>query len=540
MKDKTEQLHCLGSLFAPEDGQQPDLAALDAAEFSGWRWFAAQTMKGGADPRLVYANLDATARAELLDANPQIPPPIPPDPLDAEPVPALPESCRVDPALGRDACAWLDEYIGFSRQWSPRAYDGFHEACGIWTLSTVAARRVQGDYGGERYTNLYIALCARSSLWAKSTTTKIAKRLLKLAGLDWLLAADDATPQAFIASMNRSIPPGYDTMDDDHQAIARLQVAFPGQRGWFFEELGQKVEAILNPRGYMAEFRSILRRFDDDLDDSSNLTISRGLDYVARPYLALLGNLTPADLQDTARAYKKLWSDGFWARFGLVTPPRSANRSKGHFPQGKRIYPATLITPLQNWHKRLGQPQVEIDDVIDEKGKVTGQKTATVDPFAITEIPWGSGVFDAINAYHDGLTDILEQSQGFEFDTSYARFAEKALRMALLFASFSNSEAVEMKHWARAQEIAERWRANLHETYAQVNAAPPSEEAKAEDKVCEIVGKLGTPTAADVARYVYGKSRTEVSRILDGLVAAGSLARAENTQKGTSRYAVPE
>src|SRR5207248_11561637 len=57
-----------------------------------------------------------------------------------------------------------------SSKWSPRAYDGFHEAVGLWILSTIAARRVALAHGGRRYTPLFIALTARTSLYSKSTT----------------------------------------------------------------------------------------------------------------------------------------------------------------------------------------------------------------------------------------------------------------------------------------------------------------------------------------------------------------------------------
>ena len=44
---------------------------------------------------------------------------------------------------------------------------------------------------GERNTNLYIALAARTSIYAKSTTANIAMDVLKRAGLDYLMAALD-------------------------------------------------------------------------------------------------------------------------------------------------------------------------------------------------------------------------------------------------------------------------------------------------------------------------------------------------------------
>ncbi len=53
---------------------------------------------------------------------------------------------------------WLDAYIAYSRAWSPRAPASFHEACGLWLLSTIAARRVVTHLGSVRYGNLYLAL----------------------------------------------------------------------------------------------------------------------------------------------------------------------------------------------------------------------------------------------------------------------------------------------------------------------------------------------------------------------------------------------
>ena len=52
----------------------------------------------------------------------------------------LPKHIILPLSLGSDACPWLDEYIDFSRYWSPRSYDGYHEAIGLFVLSTVASK----------------------------------------------------------------------------------------------------------------------------------------------------------------------------------------------------------------------------------------------------------------------------------------------------------------------------------------------------------------------------------------------------------------
>ena len=62
-----------------------------------------------------------------------------------------------DPAIGVNACPWLNAYIEFSRKWAPRAYDGFHLVCALFVLATVAARRIRIAFGPKgTYTSLYL------------------------------------------------------------------------------------------------------------------------------------------------------------------------------------------------------------------------------------------------------------------------------------------------------------------------------------------------------------------------------------------------
>ena len=49
-------------------------------------------------------------------------------------------------------------------------------------------------FGGERFTSLYILLCARTSLHTKSTTAEIGAQTLKAAELDWLLLGERTIP----------------------------------------------------------------------------------------------------------------------------------------------------------------------------------------------------------------------------------------------------------------------------------------------------------------------------------------------------------
>jgi hypothetical protein len=538
---KTEQdaIHELAAFFSNDNGLDPATLA-DPADWPTAYRMIVLALQGGASIEDVKRGLSNEELDAFFEPDPDAEPPEPPD-FDAVEVPELPRAAQIDPALGIDASPWLDAYTAFSRNWSPRAYDGFHEACALWLLSTVAARRVRCDLGGDRYTNLSIALVARTSLYAKSTTAKIVGGTLAAAGLDWMLAADDATPQKFISDLVRSIPNDYDRLPLDLQERARLRAAFPAQRGWFYEEFGMKLAAMMSSGGFMADFRGILRSFDDCPPRYEYGTISRGSDLVERPYLSLLANMTPADLRGAARKNDAMWNDGFWARFAFVTPPPGANRARARFPDGARIIPSTLTTPLVNWHQRLGVPQVTVDEVVDEesKGKPAPRYEARVIPGDGTgRCELAPDVIEAFYTYHDGLCDLIEATTTPDLDGNYSRFAEKALRVALLLGSLDNSGAVEMRHWARAQTITEGWRAGLHSLYQQVNTPGPSEEAANEDKVMRIAEKLSPCTAAEVGRRIRGMSSRETAFILDGLVAAGALSKTAGRRKGTWRYAL--
>lgn len=453
-------------------------------------------------------------------------------------IPDLPKYSRLDSNLGAAACPWLDQYIAFSRKWSPRAFPLFHEAVGLWVLSTVAARRVLAHMGKERYTNLYIALTARTSLYAKSSTAEIGLQVIDYAGLIWFLAADSSTPQKFIADLTSNLPDHYDEMPDETKAIIKLRLSLAGQRGWYYDEFGQHVAAMLRDGGFMSDFRGLMRRFDDTPEKYEYGTIGRGSDIIQQPYLALLANMTPDDLRPFAKRGASLWGDGFLARFALITPPEGES-NRDRFPAGERIIPGSLSSTLVDWHNRLNVPEVNLVNVLDKKGNSTGRKAVEITPSTLTVLEIPQNTREAFYEYHDGLLDLLEKNDNHDLDGNYTRLAEKALRVAILFASLGNHDRVELNHIARAQQITEHWRAGLHELYRQVNEPPLSEERENEERAMQIIQKLDGGTAVDVSRYIAGLSTKQIAYILDGLVDTGVLAVERMTHKKTRFYNFP-
>jgi hypothetical protein len=487
------------------------------------------------------AGYEAGARREPLhqQRNGQTPGPEPTDPFAC---PELPAYARTQDAWAAEASLFLDDYITLSTMWAPRAYAGFHEAVALFLLSTIAARRVKLVFGPRGvYTSLYIALCARTTIYTKSTTADIGLALLEAAGLSWLLADDDSTPQAFLRSLTRYIPSNYADLPRDEQAHLHQQLAFTAQRGWFYEEWGQHLEAMMQKNGYMASFRSILRRMDDHQARYVSTTIGRGRDILVKPYISLLANLTPSDLQPFVKAHAPLWRDGYIARFAFVAPGQTEG-SEAEFPQGQLTFPPYLVSTLRHWHTRLGVPTCILTPQTDTKGHTTGGYTLDVDPLPERAYTLHPDVRAAYYSYDRALRDLTRQRQEEDLDGSYGRFAMKALRIAGLLASLhddSASDTIWPRHWHRGQQIAERWRRDLHRLRQQVQTVdtPHSPKRHLEDKLLRQVDRNGPQSVRGFALFQKAHSRDEIEACVTALVATGELVEQPTAQ--TTKYGRP-
>jgi hypothetical protein len=461
-----------------------------------------------------------------------------PDPTDPFACPELPHAAKVDDERAKEASLFLDDYVAFSTRWAPRSYQGFHEAAALFALSTTAAHRVKIAFGPHGvFTSLYMALASRTSMFTKTTCVDIALALLRLAGMQALLADDDATPAAFLRSLTLHIPDDYGEMPLEAQEALRHRLAFAGQKGWFYEEWGQHLYAMMMKEGQMAAFRSILRRLDDHKDEYVYSTISRGRDVLMRPYVALLANVTPADLRPFLRAQSPLWRDGYVARFAFITPDNT-DASIARFPEGDMQMSRPLVTTLASWHTRLGIPRVTLEPILDNKKKATGRyQPVFTQHHRETVYQLCPQVREAFYAYDEALHVLMKQSKNEDLDGSYARFPMKALRIAGLLASLhdeSGSHTIWPRHWHRGQQIAERWRADLHKLIKQVSEGEPvSRESKAEARVLAVLRQRGDLTIRDINRWSK-MAHSEILTCLQVLREAGVVT--ETTTARATKY----
>jgi hypothetical protein len=176
-------------------------------------------------------------------------------------IPPLSEEARQPTGLFAQASRFLATYLAYARRASPEGHEDFHLGCGLWILSTVAARRIRVPLATPIYTALSIAMVSRTSLFAKSITAQAAVRVLKEAGLGFLLGDDETTPQKLLVDMAGQLPPNYSDLDGLQQAKIRLRLAMSGQRGWYYDEFNQLINAMTRS-GPMAEFAGLLRKLN--------------------------------------------------------------------------------------------------------------------------------------------------------------------------------------------------------------------------------------------------------------------------------------
>ena len=437
---------------------------------------------------------------------------------------------NTDESLAAIASPWLNGYIDFSRRWAPEAYDGFHEAGGLWVLSTIAARRVKILNGRKgRYTPLYICLCARSTLWTKSYATDIARDTVVAAGLEHLLSPTNASPQGLHQYMTLKVPEGYEDMSREERDLEAQRLAFAAQMGWCFDEFGDLIQGISRKDGWQAPFRSMLRRIYNCPDNDPGLTIGRGFQKAIKPYLAILANLTPADLRPHAQKGSQLWHDGFIARWSFVFPEGEiTTKTLTDENEGEPI-PLALSKPLQEWHQRLGLPSVEIEAILDKKtDKPTGRyKARMISPLPETSYKLSHQAKEAFRSYRDQLRMLASQGDEEDLDASYGRFAETALSIAALLASVEDTKmkrTISIEHWQRGQQIAERWRASLHRMAQNLEYGAGA--TSKEEKIISLLKRVGDLTGRQIVRSLRKSiPPSEINTKLEALVKLGMVLK---------------
>jgi hypothetical protein len=462
-------------------------------------------------------------------------------------MPPLPEPVRPNEALAAQASPTLDLIIAYIKHWATRSYEGYHEAAALWVLATIAARRIKLPWRDGIWPSLYFLFVSRSGRLAKTEAARYGARIMRECGLEYLLAPNQITPQRFISNLSgTTLPRNYSTMKPEEQEETRLALAFSGQRGWLYDEFGDFLQDIVNGRSQNSLFSQLLRQLYDNELKYRYETNSRGAEVTHLPSLSLVGTSTPSSLMPVSDK-SKFWTDGTAARFSFIAPPPDLVLLKSA-PKGEAFVPEAIKQRLKAWHKDLGEPHCRIIDVAEQEeymalahGEDKKQKKENKDPYIIERgdlpqhiIYWEeSGVYEAHEAYHAALVEIgLEHSLDSRLDSSYARLADIALKVAMLLASLENNNQMTLAHWYRGQQFAERCRKSLHCLIFQLDSGAPDHNpgyGTLEDAVQDVLTKKLPKGEKASARQIAQWGNTllrkagspEVRKILDELVDGG-------------------
>lgn len=107
----------------------------------------------------------------------------------------------------------------------------------------------------------------------------------------------------------------------------------------------------------------------------------------------------------------------------LVAPPVDARPIPARFPEGDRVFPPALLRALRDWHERRGVPKVHLNQVLNEKSKVTGWACVR-EPLPSERCTFGAGVIDAYYRYRTALQAIAASRSEADRDGSYSRLPE--------------------------------------------------------------------------------------------------------------------
>jgi len=450
-----------------------------------------------------YPNADEIERA-ILALDPRTPPGRQQETkrFDCE-VPALPLSARVEAGLGAGAGRWLDEYVEYACKVSSLTPRIFHESAALWLGSLAIARRLVLRLSHKAlYPNLMMLWVAPTTLYAKSTGLNVARALVRKTAKHLLLPSE-MSPEEMVSELSGAQPQQM-TMEalDDWQEGRN----FAAQRGIVLDEASSLFVGM--KKDYNIGLAEALMRLYDCEHEYVRQTRSAGRVVIRKAYFTFLGATTPRALQRADM--ELLWFSGLWPRFGLVTADELPPWSMGNAHQVGE--PMALLARL----KRLVEADLPAS-TYNEPGKALSMRLA-------------DGVYDRFLAYFKATSrTMLEPPSPVseELWGVYGRLAEQALKQSMILAAFDwdghDTPAIEMAHWARGLEFAEKWRASAHRLRVLFEDAATNE---LEDRILVRVKEAGREGASlrDLYRSL-NMRRAEVEACLIGLEQDGVLRR---------------
>jgi hypothetical protein len=436
-------------------------------------------------------------------------------------VPDLPPSSRLPDHLIMQAESvgkWLDLYITFGCKAAPMAPALFHQVIGQVMLSTAIARRVYLRLGNDYlYPNIYALIVANSTLFTKSTAFQIGKHTLEKAGLLRFTLPVGITPQSLVGELTNRTPETFSEWEKGDQDDWREERPFAAQRAWLMDESASLLDSF-NQKTTADLLTHVLKLYDCPEKLTAASTVGRGRQTIRHAYLTICGPTTPAAMR-VHLGNRDHWGNGLFARFLFVTPSTPPVRK--FYPEPCDI-PDGISTPLQ----ALALERLEIPKEI-----ALGNSRP---PQAISAV-LADGVWELWDEYHKGLWELMSKHQVLEkLFPNYGRLHTTAMKFAMQLAAIDWSMAggtgpicITQAHFAKAQQLAEDYRASLHRMIE--DASRPTEDEDFEKKIMRYLESASKGlTSREISRATHMSSaaqRQELNLILERMMEDGLIIR---------------
>lgn len=460
---------------------------------------------------------EPTIRENRTVATPKLAPPLPEFAL------LSPEQLR-EAERGRD---WLDDYINWAVEASPLTPRLFHESMALWLLATVSTRRMKATIGGEDiYSNLYILIVARTTIYRKSTAMKLAKTLLNKANLSALLLPSEATPEALFDELAGVKPMNFDGLSEDTKTRWKLGRVFAAQRSFMRDEVSSIFANM--KKDYMAGIHELLLQgYDADSGSYDKQLKSKGITTVRDMCFSFLGATTPAMYAKYITVEEQ--ESGLMPRFAIVTPD---GEMPYRAPADVNETPQALIDRLRHMFLKVLPGNPHAPAVL---GEVVTPPVANVG-FMVEGR-------EKLDLYRRALGHemVVKETIDDHLSPFYARLGTMVYKVAMLLAAIDTEDGsvkVEDRHAYAAILICEQWRESLHRLQRDIDKARGG--LSDDNKVLALIKQAGERglTMRDIMQLCNLRPRAKAVEALTVLSDDGLIEQVSVKPEGRGRPTV--
>ena len=433
--------------------------------------------------------------------------------------PELPAEARACYEHAAPAGVWLDEYVRYALAAAPMGPRSFHELAGLFAVSLAVARRIVLPTSiGNIFPNIFALWIGEPAIYSKTSALRALTRLIGDAGLKHLLLPERMTPEALMLQYSLSIPPTLEQWQPEAREQWIQEKAYSAQRGWLLDESSRLFASL--KVDYNAGLLGLLLQLYDCPDEKSEETTGRGRIIVNNTYMSFFGVATPNGMAEHF-TNRTLWENGLWSRFALIMPD---SVPPWQFLGEHVPIPARVLEHYRNIFDLFPSRSATLVEAEDAKRRYV-HVSGSIEPIGVVldrRVRDAWEVYTKATRYDMLLSGNIDRA----LFGSYGRFGTQAIKVAMLLATMDADDLpvrIELRHWIRAQQIVETWRAGLHRIWSD---GVKTEEARDTDRILAKLAEAGRSgmLARDLYRHLAIKS-ADCNVMLEELEKAGQVER---------------